>query len=65
MVNTESLITAIEENLTTLETISQSAYASHVKSDIADWINTLKIMLNNLEVWIEAQKNWINLDPIF
>jgi hypothetical protein len=65
LVNTDSLQNAIEENLTTLETISQSKYAAHVKGEIEEWVKTLKNMLKNLEVWINAQKYWINLDPIF
>jgi F420-0:gamma-glutamyl ligase len=45
LVNTDTLISAIEENLTTLETISQSPYAMHVKNDIDEWIKTLKKIL--------------------
>jgi hypothetical protein len=36
LVNTETLSTAIEENLTTLENISQSKYAMHIKGEIDD-----------------------------
>ena len=65
LVNTDTLSNAIEENLTTLETICQSKYAIHVKSDIEEWIKTLRAMLRNLEIWVNSQKYWINLDPIF
>lgn len=54
LVNTDTLSNAIEENLTTLETISQSKYAIHVKGDIDEWVKTLKMMLRNLEVWVNA-----------
>jgi Dynein heavy chain, N-terminal region 2 len=64
LVSTENLSSAIEENLTTLENISQSKYAIHIKSDIEEWISTLKLMLKNLEIWVNAQHHWINLDPI-
>lgn len=54
LVNTDTLSNAIEDNLTTLETISHSKYASHVKSDIEELIKTLKLMLKNLEIWVNA-----------
>jgi hypothetical protein len=54
LINTDNLISVIEENLTTLETISQSQYTSHIKGDIEEWIKTLKFMLKNLETWIDA-----------
>jgi hypothetical protein len=54
LVGTESLSSSIEENLTTLENISQSKYAIHIKQDIEDWVKTLKQMLKNLEIWVNA-----------
>lgn len=65
MVNTETLNQAIEENLSTLEVISQSEFAAHIKKDILAWIQKLKTMHQNLEVWIDAQRYWVNLDIIF
>lgn len=38
IINTEIMSNAIEENLGTLETISASEYAAHVKSDIGELI---------------------------
>ncbi len=64
LVNTENLCSAIEENLTTLENISQSKFAMHIKGDIEEQIKTLRVMLRNLEIWVSAQHHWINLDPI-
>jgi urate oxidase len=54
MVNTDTLNQAIEENLTTLEIISQSEFAAHIKKDIVAWIQKLKTMHMNLEIWIDA-----------
>lgn len=65
MVNTETLNQAIEENLNTLEEISESEYASHIKKDILAWILKLKTMHGNLEIWIDAQRYWVNLDIIY
>lgn len=38
LVNTDTLNQAIEENLNTLESISQSEYATHIKTFILEWI---------------------------
>lgn len=47
LVETEALSTAIEENLTTLETIAQSKYAVHIKTDIEAQITVLRMMVKN------------------
>jgi len=54
VVNTETLNQAIEENLNTLEVISQSEFAAHIKKDILAWLQKLKTMHQNLEIWIDA-----------
>ena len=54
MVNTETLSQAIEENLNTLEVVSQSDFAAHIRQKIEVWIDKLKIMHHNLEIWIDA-----------
>jgi hypothetical protein len=48
-----------------LEVISQSEFAAHIKKDILAWIHKLKTMHQNLEIWIDAQRYWINLDIIY
>lgn len=55
----------IEDHLTTLESVRQSENAFHVKEKIEGWINNLIIMRDNLSKWMEAQNNWMYLDPIF
>jgi len=54
LVSTETLSAAIEENLTTLENVTQSKYSSHIKADIEEQIVVLKKMLKNLELWVKA-----------
>lgn len=55
----------IEDHLSTLESVHRSKNASHVKEKIEEWIRNLIIMRENLDKWMEAQNNWIYLDPIF
>lgn len=55
----------IEDHLTTLENVHQSKNAAHVKERIEEWMKNLIIMRENLQKWIEAQSNWMYLDPIF
>jgi hypothetical protein len=56
---------AIEENLGTLETISSSKFAAHIKREINDLEEMLKKMLKHLDKWVLAQKYWVTLDPIY
>ena len=63
--NIEITFDKIEDHLTTLENILSSRNASHVKEKIEEWMKNLIIMRDNLEKWIEAQNNWMYLDPIF
>lgn len=63
--NTDILSDSIEESLGTLETLHNSDYAAHVRKDIEDLISVLKKMLDHLGKWIQAQKYWVTLDPIY
>jgi hypothetical protein len=55
----------MEDNLTALEGIHSSRYSSHIHADVLEWVSSLKAMLRNLEIMVEAQRYWVNLDPIF
>ena len=56
----------IEDHLTTLENVYHSKNASHVtKEKIEEWMKNLIVMRENLQNWMEAQNNWMYLDPIF
>ena len=63
--NTETMSDAIEENLGTLETISRSAYAAHVRKEIGELTAMLREMLDHLDKWVSAQKYWVTLDPVY
>lgn len=65
LTNIDSTFDKIEDHLTTLENVLSSKNASHVKEKIEEWMKNLIIMRDNLEKWIEAQNNWMYLDPIF
>ena len=56
---------AIEENLGTLETISRSTYAIHVRKEISELMQMLQQMLRHLDKWVAAQKSWVTLDPVY
>ena len=63
--NSDSTFDKIEDHLTTLENVLSSRNAFHVKEKIDEWMKNLIVMRDNLEKWIEAQNNWMYLDPIF
>ena len=43
---------AIEENLSTLDTLVRSQYAAHIKTEVTELITKLKTMLEHLLVWV-------------
>lgn len=45
--------------------IQQSKFSMHIQEEVEEWIVSLKQMLSNLELMVEAQRFWVNLDPIF
>jgi hypothetical protein len=63
--NTDTMIEAIEENINTLDTIGNSNFAHHIKTEIGELETMLKKMLNHIKEWVLAQKYWVNLDPIY
>ena len=65
LVDTEMLVAVMDDHLTTLESVQKSDYAAHVRDQIQEWIQNLNIMQANLGKWVESQRNWIYLDPIF
>lgn len=48
-----------------METLHKSDYAAHVRKEIEDLISVLRQMLEHLDKWIQAQKYWVTLDPIY
>ena len=56
---------AIEANIGTLETITASNFASHIKEKIRGNIAMLRGMLDHLDKWVTAQKYWMTLDPVY
>lgn len=63
--NTDILSDSIEESLGTLETLHSSDYAAHVRKEIEGLIKVLKQMLDHLDKWVQAQKYWVTIDPIY
>jgi hypothetical protein len=63
--NSELMAEAIEENISTLETIKRSPYATHVSIELTELIEKLKTMLEHLLLWGQTQKYWVTLDPIY
>lgn len=63
--STDILSDSIEESLGTLETLHKSDYAAHVKKEIEDLLSVLRQMLEHLDKWVQSQKYWITLDPIY
>jgi len=54
LTNTELMTEAIEENISTLETIAKSDFATHVSEQIQDLKEKLVLMLDHLQVLTQA-----------
>ncbi len=65
LVDQDTITSIIEDHLTTLEVLSQSSNATHVKEKIVEWQDTLQTVQANLEKWCHTQKTWIYMEPIF
>jgi len=52
--NSELMSDAIEENISTLETIKRSPYATHVSIELTELIDKLKTMLEHLLLWAQT-----------
>ena len=61
----EAVFSVIDQHMTTLESVENSVYAIHVRDEIRRWIVDLKIMEAMLERWMDTQRLWISLEPIF
>lgn len=51
LVSTDLMSDAIEDNLSTLDTIARSKYAQHVNTEISELIKKLRTMLEHLLLW--------------
>ena len=54
LANTQTMSDAIEANIGTLETITASSFASHIKDKIKGNIEMLRGMLDHLDKWVTA-----------
>lgn len=54
LANSDLMSDAIEDNLSTLDTIARSKYASHVTQEIQELVTKLKAMLEHLLLWTQA-----------
>jgi dynein heavy chain len=61
----EDTMQKLEENQVALNNMLASPYVAPELKNVELWANTLRFMSETLEEWINCQKNWLYLEPIF
>ncbi|KAL0479463.1 dynein beta chain [Acrasis kona] len=61
----EDIIEVLEDNLVKLQNMSSMRYIEHFIERLTKWQSTLATVESVTSLWIEVQKTWANLYPIF
>ncbi|XP_053239011.1 dynein axonemal heavy chain 14 isoform X1 [Podarcis raffonei] len=61
----EDIIALLEDSQVTLSTIKGSCFIGPIKSLVDAWDRKLNLFSCTLEEWLNCQRNWIYLEPIF
>ena len=61
----EDVLTLLEDNQVTLQTMMGSRYIMGVKDEVENWNKRLSLLGETLDEWVTAQRNWMYLETIF
>jgi dynein heavy chain len=61
----DELVAVLDEQITKTQGMMFSAYKKPFEDRIEAWNTKLQIMSDLLEEWIQVQRSWLYLDPIF
>ncbi|XP_077659064.1 dynein axonemal heavy chain 14 [Urocitellus parryii] len=61
----DDIFAQLEESQILLATIKGSPYLEPIKDLVNEWDQYLKLFSHTLEVWMNCQKQWLYLEPIF
>nr|XP_028577583.1 dynein heavy chain 14, axonemal [Podarcis muralis] len=61
----EDIIALLEDSQVTISTIKGSCFIGPIKSLVDAWDRKLNLFSCTLEEWLNCQRNWIYLEPIF
>ncbi|TMW64716.1 hypothetical protein Poli38472_011596 [Pythium oligandrum] len=61
----EEILTLLEDNQVTLQTMMGSRYILGVKDEVDRWNKRLSTLSETLDEWIQCQRSWMYLETIF
>eukprot|EP01029_Cantina_marsupialis_P009143 TRINITY_DN2137_c0_g4_i1.p1 TRINITY_DN2137_c0_g4~~TRINITY_DN2137_c0_g4_i1.p1 ORF type:complete len:4119 (-),score=1448.16 TRINITY_DN2137_c0_g4_i1:93-12449(-) len=61
----DELQALLDEHVTMSQAMSFSAFKKPFEERIEEWSSTLNIVSETLDEWIQVQRNWLYLQPIF
>lgn len=61
----EDILTLLEDNQVTLQTMMGSRFIMGVKDDVDRWNKRLSLLSETLDEWITCQRGWMYLETIF
>lgn len=61
----EDILTLLEDNQVTLQTMMGSRFIMGVKDEVERWNKRLSLLSDTLDEWITCQRSWMYLETIF
>ncbi|KAM5238846.1 dynein axonemal heavy chain 14 [Ctenodactylus gundi] len=61
----DDILAQLEESQVILATMKGSSYLKPFKELVNEWDQNLSLFSNTLEKWMNCQRNWLSLEPIF
>ncbi|OQS02753.1 dynein heavy chain, partial [Thraustotheca clavata] len=61
----EDILTLLEDNQVTLQTMMGSRYIMGVKDEVERWNKKLALLSETIDEWVTCQRNWMYLETIF
>ncbi|OQR86425.1 dynein heavy chain [Achlya hypogyna] len=61
----EDILTLLEDNQVTLQTMMGSRYIMGVKDEVERWNKKLALLSETIDEWVTVQRNWMYLETIF
>ncbi|XP_057583181.1 dynein axonemal heavy chain 14 [Hippopotamus amphibius kiboko] len=61
----DDIFAQLEESQIILATVKGSSYLTPIKDLVDEWVQKLTLFSYTLEEWMNCQRNWLYLEPIF
>eukprot|EP00698_Gefionella_okellyi_P007692 TRINITY_DN1880_c0_g3_i1.p1 TRINITY_DN1880_c0_g3~~TRINITY_DN1880_c0_g3_i1.p1 ORF type:complete len:4251 (-),score=1210.42 TRINITY_DN1880_c0_g3_i1:76-12828(-) len=62
---TDEVLVMLDDQLVTTQTIRGSPFIKPLESEAKKWERTLRMLMDIMEEWLQCQRTWMYLEPIF